>query len=221
MATPRRPEPPKSPCLVRVLLIVGILAGLVWISMMVFQWGFYGGPVVTATPTFTVTWTRIPTRTVTPSPSATSTATATSTLTRTPTPTITPTATLEPLPFIRKGEPETLSSALIRPELDCGWLVVAGQVWDLQDTPLMGLTLHLSGRLDDKEIDAYTLSGSAPAYGDSGYEFALEGLVVNSEDTLFIQLVDTNGLPLSHPYPVQTFADCQKNLILVNFKQVR
>jgi hypothetical protein len=128
---------------------------------------------------------------------------------------------LEPLPFILKGEPELLSSALIRPELDCDWLVIAGQVWDLQDTPLTGLTLHLSGDLNGEAIDRFTLTGSAPAYGESGYEFALEGLVVDSRDSLYIQLVDTNGLALSHPYGLDTFNNCQMNLILVNFKQVR
>jgi hypothetical protein len=44
---------------------------------------------------------------------------------------------------------------------------------------------------------------------------------VGSEETLYIQLVDENNAPLSHPYLVQTYEDCQKNLILVNFKQVR
>ena len=51
--------------------------------------------------------------------------------------------------------------------------------------------------------------------------FTLEDLVVTSTDGLQIQLVDTNGLPLSLAYKLQTYEDCQRNLILVNFKQVR
>ncbi len=219
MATPRKPRPPKSSGWVGFLLVSGIILSLMWISMFVFRWGFYQAEKPTPTITSTPTQTSAPTDTPTPTP--TRTATSTHTTTSTATATITPTPTLEPLPFILKGEPEMLSSALVRPELDCDWLVIAGQVWDLQDTPLTGLTLHLSGELDGVLIDRFTLTGFAPAYGESGYEFALEGLVVDSEDSLFIQLVDTNGLALSHPYTLDTFNDCQRNLILVNFKQVR
>jgi hypothetical protein len=114
-----------------------------------------------------------------------------------------------------------MSSNLIRPSLGCEWLIIAGQVWDLQDAPLKGLTLHLYGELAGYTIDRYSLTGSAPDYGESGYEFLLENLVVNSQEALFIQLVDSNGIPFSHPYALETFNDCQKNLILVNFKQVR
>lgn len=106
-------------------------------------------------------------------------------------------------------------------QLDCDWLVIAGQVWDLGDTPLTGLTLHLYGELGGYTIERFVLSGSALAYGESGYQFELENLVIDSQDSLFIQLVDTNGIPLSHPYAIQTYDDCNKNLILINFKQVR
>ncbi len=114
-----------------------------------------------------------------------------------------------------------MSSALIRPSLGCDWLVIAGQVWNLQDAPVKGLSLHLFGELDGYAIDRLSLTGSAPDYGQSGYEFQLENLTVDSQDTLFIQLFDANGNAISHPYGLETFNDCQKNLILVNFKQVR
>jgi hypothetical protein len=159
--------------------------------------------------------------TMTPSPTVTQTTEFTVTVAPTISPTLTPSPTVELLPFILIGEPESMSSALIRPELGCEWLIIAGQVWDLQDAPVLGLTLHLYGELDGYTIDQFSLTGSATDYGESGYEFTLENLVVDSEGTLFIQLVDTNGIPFSHPYAIRTFNDCQQNLILVNFKQVR
>jgi hypothetical protein len=58
-------------------------------------------------------------------------------------------------------------------------------------------------------------------YGQSGFEFVLKGLVVDSETALEIQLEDADGSPLSSPYDIQTYQDCQRNLILVNFKKVR
>jgi len=157
-----------------------------------------------------------------PSLLVTESALSTSTTTQTLTPTVTLTPTPEILPFILFGEPEFMSSALIRPQLDCDWLVIAGQVWDLQGDPVTdSISVHLFGELNGYAVEQFGLPGTEKAYGESGYEFALEGFVVDSEDSLYIQLVDANNLPLSHPYLLQTFDDCQKNLILVNFKQVR
>jgi hypothetical protein len=115
-----------------------------------------------------------------------------------------------------------MNSAWIRPQLGCDWLVIAGQVWDLRgDAVTDSVSVYLFGELNGYAVDEFRLPGTEKAYGESGYEFALEGFVVDSEDSLYIQLVDANNLPLSHPYLLQTFNDCQKNLILVNFKQVR
>jgi hypothetical protein len=146
----------------------------------------------------------------------------TSTITQTLIPTITVTPTPEILPFILFGEPEPMSSAVIRPQLDCDWLVIAGQVWDLQgEAATDSVSVHLFGELNGFAVDEFRHPGAEKAYGESGYEFALEGFVVDSEDSLYIQLVDANNVPLSNPYLLQTFNDCQMNLILVNFKQVR
>ncbi len=223
MATPRRPEPPRRSGFLGLIIVIGFLGGIVWLAMLILGWGPYGGEPLENTPTQTSLALLIDTATPTPPATATSMPTRTPVPTATPTntPTITPSPTLELLPFIIFGEQENLSSDLIRPMLGCDWLVIAGQVWDLQDKPVTGLTLHLWGELEGFTIDKFMLTGSATTYGQSGYEFTLENLVVNSEDSLFIQLTDTNGIPLSHPYAIQTFADCNQNLILINFKQVR
>ncbi len=217
MATPRRPEPPRKIGFGAIFFTFLVLGGIVWLLMLIFGWGPYKVETGTITPTVTGTLPTLspapPTSTVTQAPSVTASLTTVPTVTQTP--------TLEPLPFTLFGEPETWSSDLLRPQLGCDWLVIAGQVWDLKGEPVTGLTLHLYGELAGNTIDRFMITGSATTYGDSGYEFALEGLVVASSDSLFIQLVDTNGLALSHPYSIQTYKDCQQNLILVNFKQVR
>lgn len=199
-----------------------ILGGIIWLAMLIFGWGPYHAESVPETPIAAVTGeTPIvfnPTATLTQMP----TRAPSETLTPSLTPTITPTPTPEVFPFVLIGEPEMMSNDLIRPGLSCDYLIIAGQVWDLQDVPVTdSATIHLYGTLGGFTIDRFVLPGSAPVYGDSGYEFVLEGLVVDSEDSLTIRLEETNGLPISHGYPIQTFEDCQKNLILVNFKQVR
>jgi len=198
--------------LVFILLILG---GAIWLMMLVFGWGPYEVDA-TATPSPTATLATsalVQDATTTLQPEDTLTPTTAATLTQTPTP--------EPMPFIPFGDPETLSSDLLLPNLGCDWLVIAGQVWDLRGEPVIGLTLHLFGELGGVEIDQQVVSGSAITYGESGYEFRLEGLVINSSDKLFLQLVDTNGLPLSNAVGLRTYEDCQKNMILVNLKQVR
>lgn len=219
MATPRRPEEPKKMGFGGLVFLLLLLGGALWLMMLIFGWGPYS-VAATATPP-TPTQTGVLATTAPAQATATVTLMPTETAAPSATPTITPTATLEPMPFIPFGDPETLSSDLLLPNLGCNWLVIAGQVWDLRQEPVLGLTLHLFGELGGVAIDQQVVSGSALTYGESGFEFRLEGLVVASSDALFLQLVDTNGLPLSHAYSLQTFNDCQKNMILVNFKQVR
>lgn len=228
MATPRRGESPKKSGCLAFMFTIAILGGLGWLLMLILGWGPYESGEITINPTQTSMAiisigdiTSIPFSRDTPTNTPTQSPTLTQTIAPTLTPTVTPSPTLGLMPFILIGEQETLSSALIRPGLGCDWLIIAGQVWDLQDAPVKGLQLHLSGEMDGYVIDSFALSGSAPNYGESGYEFTLENLQVASEESLFIQLVDADGVPFSHPYPIETFEDCQKNLILINFKQVR
>lgn len=222
MATPRRAEEPKKVNFFGVLFMVGILGGVAWLAMVIFGIGPYAEdlPGTTTNDTEMIISELEPSSTWTLAPTAIPTNTLSPTLP--PQTTSTVTSTPELLPFTLYGEPEPMSSAMIpQQKLDCGWLVIAGQVWDLQGGPVVGMTLHLFGELDGTAIDLTALSGSALAYGESGYQFALEGLVIDSIDSLFIQLVDSNSLLFSHPYALQTYNDCEKNLILVNFKQVR
>ncbi|KUK46161.1 MAG: hypothetical protein XD73_0969 [Anaerolinea thermophila] len=221
MATPRRPEPPKKMGFMGFVFLLGIIAGMVWLGMLIFQLGPYRSEEVPVMTTPTNPIPLIPTHTprlwMTEEP-----AVPTSTITQTLMPTITVTPTPKILPFILFGEPEPMSSAVIRPQLDCDWLVIAGQVWDLQgEAATDSVSVHLFGELNGFAVDEFRHPGAEKAYGESGYEFALEGFVVDSEDSLYIQLVDANNVPLSNPYLLQTFNDCQMNLILVNFKQVR
>lgn len=222
MATPRRPEPPNRMGFGGFVFILAITAGLVWLGMMIFGWGPYKEEVSLGDQTETPTLENPFQASLTPTFNITSTMAPSETPTASATPTSTTTPTPEIMPFILVGEPETMSSVLIRPELSCDYLIIAGQVWDLQDIPVTeSTTVHLYGSLGGGTIDRFALPGSAPVYGESGYEFILEGLVVDSIDALMIRLEDTDGLLLSHAYPLQTYQDCQKNLILVNFKQVR
>ena len=65
------------------------------------------------------------------------------------------------------------------------------------------------------------LRGALAQYGPSGYEFKLSDAPVDSIQNLYVQLLDQADLPLSEKFYFDTFNDCERNLVLVNFKQVR
>jgi hypothetical protein len=217
MATPRQPQQHKKGGVGGFIFTLFILAGVVWLLMLIFGWGPYKTGEEGLTPTVSKTAAISATGTATATPNPGSTITAVSALPAT----VTITPTREIFPYQLSGDPEAFSSDLLRPGLGCDWLVIAGQVWDLTGKEVPGMTLHLFGEIGGYSIDQTTVSGRAKVYGDSGYEFALENVVVDSDGTLFIQLLDSDGSALSTPYAIETFADCQKNLILINFKQVR
>ncbi len=226
MATPKRRKPNRNG---RWLVFVIICAAIITlIILLVRACGRINPPENTPTPNSEESYTKTIEPTFTPTlplvaPQITPLATSTMPpkFTATPSPTLTRIPTDIPMPFILKGKAEMFSSDLLRPDLSCDWLIIAGQVWDLQDSDITGDWITLSGSLGNFVVDISEKSGNAPRYGDSGYEFVIQNPRLTTVDTLWIQLFDANGNPLSNAYAVETSDSCQQNLILINFKQVR
>jgi hypothetical protein len=178
-------------------------------------------PTWTPTPTFFLS----PTATLLPSitPPATSTPANLVPATDTPVPTNTPTFTPTPKAPFSAASVNAIESALI-PHLasaSCNWQGVGGTVDDQNGSPIIGIVVRLAGKLDGKTIELTTVSGVSPEYGKSGFEFVLGETAVDSRDTLYVQLLDQAGLPLSDQIHIDTFSDCEKNLVLVRFKKNR
>ena len=57
-------------------------------------------------------------------------------------------------------------------------------------------------------------------YGPGGYEIVLADQPIESRDSLWVQLFDLSGNPLSELIYVDTVADCGQNLILLNYSQM-
>jgi hypothetical protein len=188
-----------------------------------------GNPFAPATFTPTAlqleaTWTASPTiePTITETPRPTFTALASPTFfslippTATPKPTSTPEA-----PF---GATVNAIESIIIPHLQasaCNWLGVGGTVEDSNNSPIVGMVVRVVGTLNGKSVNLTTVSGVSPDYGKSGFEFQLGTVPVSSNDSLYLQLLDQAGLPLSDNIYIDTFNDCKKNLILVRFKKNR
>ena len=183
-------------------------------------------PTSTATPIFptlppawTTTATILPTETRPPTESPTITLTPSPTLTATDTPgptatgpTVTATRTLSALPYTLQGDAPVPLSNFANNE-GCNWMGIAGQVFGANDEGVPGLIVHLEGGGDPKD----TLTGSKPEYGSAGYEFVLGNHPVETGGVYRVQLRNPDGSPLSDVVVVNTFADCSKNLLLVNF----
>jgi hypothetical protein len=189
----------------------------------------------TATPTLSLvlppTWTPVPTSeptaTLTPRPSATLPPTETpySLVTQVVTATAETTqAASGGMPFVvQQGQPLAITN-IYHPDLACNWIGVGGQVFDLKGSAITGLQVQLGGVLNGTIIpqgSRPTLTGllpNVPGY----YEFVLGDKPFASTQKLWVQLVDQSGsLPLSDKVYFDTFDDCEKNLIIINFRQVR
>jgi hypothetical protein len=123
--------------------------------------------------------------------------------------------------FAIQNEPNMISSTIFKPDLECKWTGVAGQVFDLQGRPVKGIRVWLNGTFDNKSIDYLGLTLESSPYGPSGFEFTLGETPKNSTEKLYLQLLDQAGIPISDRVYFDTFEDCDKNLVLINFRQVR
>ena len=183
-------------------------------------------PSATITPLqLSTPWTQTPTiqPTITETPRPTFTAIPTDTPVRLYTQTFTPeppTATATPeMPF--EADVQLIDAKIIHPETNCDWLGVGGTVEDKNQSPMLGVVVRIQGVFVGETVDLMTVSGVSQAYGKSGFEFVLGDLPLPSENTLWIRVFDTAGLPLSDQIFFSTSGDCDKNLVLVHFKQVR
>ena len=201
-------------------------------------------PTATPTPKSVLppTWTPAPTlfATDTPPPTNTEVPTNTAPVLETPTPAqpsqtqevgqptntpvlVTPSATAsEGMPFVlHPGDPVAINN-IGHQELGCNWMGVAGRAFDLSGAPIeQGLFVQLVGTLNGEEIEMLGMLGMVATYGPGSYEFVLGETPIDSTQQLYVQLFDQAMLPLSEQIYFDTFADCDKNLILINFNQVR
>jgi hypothetical protein len=164
--------------------------------------------------------TPVPTQTDTPlPPTVTDTPVPTATETPTPGPSLTP--TIKALyPFILRNDPVTIAGDAM-PDHDTCKIWVAGQTYDLQGAPMVGITVMLGGRLDGSTLYQLSLTGTALQFGQAGYEFIVADTAVKSKQSIWVQLFDQALIPLSGRIYLDTSNDCKQNLILINFRQVR
>jgi hypothetical protein len=105
------------------------------------------------------------------------------------------------------------------PAKGCNWLGIAGQVFDPDGLPVLNLIVSVKGKLGIADIDVFSMTGLAEgdAYGPGGYEIQLSNQPYQTNGSLNIQVFDLNANPLTDPLFFNTSADCEKNLVIINF----
>jgi len=121
--------------------------------------------------------------------------------------------------FGLQAHPQGISASLYQPTRACAWMGVAGRVFDIQNRPVKGIRVAITGWLNGHTVNLLSLTGTALQYGPSGYEFSLAEAPDATTGQLKIQLMDQSDLPLSDVVVLDTYVECEKNLILVDFKQ--
>jgi hypothetical protein len=137
---------------------------------------------------------------------------------------LSPVGTITPYPSesvyyeVQHGSPIWLSN-FAHPEKGCDAILVAGQVFDSNSSPVSLIVVEVGGWLNGQKVSQLSLTGVAPFYGPGGYEVILPDRDI-TENQLWIRLYDLKGQPLSNTYFFNSYDDCERNLTIVNFVQI-
>ena len=104
---------------------------------------------------------------------------------------------------------------------NCQWMGVGGQVVSLDGKPVTAIKVQLGGALIDTEVNLTSLSGTSLQYGPAGFEFTLSERPVESSKTLWVRLLSDTDQPLSDRVFFNTYDSCDRNLVVINFKQIK
>ena len=131
---------------------------------------------------------------------------------RTPTPTL----MLESSFIVQADMPVYLPN-FAHPSTGCDWMGVAGQVFDSNGHEIHEMTIMLGNALSTEEQLSAARTGLAPAYGPGGYEIQISENPFDSSDFIWVQVYNPAGSAVSKIFYFDTFNDCTRNLILINF----
>ena len=134
--------------------------------------------------------------------------------------TSTPQFAANTFPFILQSVTPVHIENFARPLEGCDWLGIAGQVFDEDGKPSLNNVIMVTGEIEGKVVEIVGVTGvpEADIYGPGGFEIQIADHVFASEKALTIQVFNLDGIPISDSIPFETFADCRKNLIIINFQ---
>ncbi|MBN2258305.1 MAG: hypothetical protein JW704_10860 [Anaerolineaceae bacterium] len=105
----------------------------------------------------------------------------------------------------------------VHTDAGCNWMGIAGQVFGRDGNPVEGLSLLVSGVVNGQTISQSGITGNAQDYGPGGYEVQIASKPFASSGSLQIVVRDKLLTQITVPVSFSTYADCSRNLILINF----
>lgn len=152
-------------------------------------------------------------------PTATEAPTLTTTFVPSQTPTKVPSVTPTAFPYTVQAGTPVYTTNFGYPDAGCNWLGVGGQVFDENGSPVINLVVWVRGSIENTPFEAIVLSGTAEGdkYGPGGYEAIIHNAVLETSGIFSIQILDLNGNILTDQVFFDTYAQCDQNLILINF----
>ncbi len=115
------------------------------------------------------------------------------------------------------GSPGAMDANLIYENAGCTWAGVGGRITDSRGDPIIGIRIQIGGFEKDEIREG--LSGQFPVYGESGYEITIARPVQTFANPLWIQLLNDHAVPISEKIYFKPSGNCEKSLILMNFKR--
>jgi hypothetical protein len=124
-------------------------------------------------------------------------------------------------PFILQPGTPVFGPNFLRPDLGCNYSGIGGQVFNSNGQPVTsGLVIEVDGSLEGQPVLVLGLNGDATGLGPGGFLLDLSDHVVNSTGQLWIQVFDLNGVPQTDQIHFDTRADCNQNLVIMNFTEL-
>lgn len=120
---------------------------------------------------------------------------------------------------LQPGSLVYMDASTFFPDLGCNTFRVAGQVFDINGATIVSQAVKLTGTLSGNPVNLppdFTKINTA--YGNGAYyDFELANRPVASVASLEIMLLSQDGTQISEAILFNTFDDCTKNLIMINF----
>jgi len=85
---------------------------------------------------------------------------------------------------------------------------------------VIGVVVKISGKFEGNDVFYLTLTGNSTKFGPGGYEVKLADHPVASQGSIFLQLLDIAVKPISGPFALTTYANCEQNLVIFNMVAV-
>ena len=109
----------------------------------------------------------------------------------------------------------TYLSNFMNTEVSCNEIEIVGQIFDKDGLPLNDMVVLVRPINIDSSEEHIGYSGAYQDLGPAGYQIKFHSN--ETEEKVSIQLFNKTGESVSEPYTINTYSDCERNFLILNF----